>query len=94
MTDINWKKILIKKASGEMEPFSQTKLKRSLERVQASPVSIEKVITHVEGELKNGLRKRLHFSRSFFNQYFFPINVCHILFRFQLVLQLFPPYLF
>lgn len=65
MTDINWKKILIKKASGEMEPFSQTKLRLSLERVHASAESIEKVIAHVEGGLKNGDETRDIYQKAF-----------------------------
>lgn len=65
MTDINRQKILIKKASGEMEPFSQTKLRRSLERVHTSTESIEKVIALVEGELKNGDKTRDIYQKAF-----------------------------
>ena len=39
--DNSQQEILIEKASGEMEPFSEAKLRRSLERVKASPVVIE-----------------------------------------------------
>lgn len=49
------KEILITKASGETEPFSDVKLRRSLARVNASPVVIEKIVEHVQKELKPGL---------------------------------------
>src|SRR3989344_7349355 len=48
------KQILIKKASGELEPFSEHKLHRSLERVGALPDVIEKIVSHIVGELKDG----------------------------------------
>lgn len=50
--DHTTKEILITKASGETEPFSDTKLRRSLERVNASLETIEKVIERVRKELK------------------------------------------
>ena len=46
------KAILITKASGETEPFSDAKLRRSLLRVNASPDTIEIIIEHVRKELK------------------------------------------
>ena len=49
------KEILISKASGETEPFSDAKLRRSLERVNASIDVIEKIIKHVRKELKPGM---------------------------------------
>ncbi|EKE13388.1 MAG: hypothetical protein ACD_13C00022G0029 [uncultured bacterium] len=48
------KQILIKKASGELEPFSEDKLRRSLERVGTSPDVVENIVSHITGELKNG----------------------------------------
>ena len=48
------KQILIKKASGELEPFSEYKLRRSLERVGTLPDVIEKIVSHIMGELKDG----------------------------------------
>lgn len=44
--------ILITKASGERESFSEEKLRRSLERVNASPDVIGKIIEHIRKELK------------------------------------------
>ena len=46
------KEIMIVKASGEVEPFSDAKLRRSLLRVKASPNTIETIIEHVWKELK------------------------------------------
>ncbi|MDO8572067.1 MAG: hypothetical protein Q7R79_05290 [bacterium] len=46
------KEIMIVKASGEIEPFSDAKLRRSLERVKASPDAIETIIEYVRKELK------------------------------------------
>lgn len=46
------KEILITKASGETEPFSDAKLRRSLERVKVSPDAIETIIEHVRKELR------------------------------------------
>ncbi len=45
--------ILITKASGTQEPFSEEKLRRSLERVHASEETIERVVA----EVRNGLRE-------------------------------------
>lgn len=44
--------ILIRKASGEREPFSEKKLRRSLERINAPNDLIEKIINHIHRELK------------------------------------------
>lgn len=55
-TTANNKEVLIVKASGETEPFSEEKLRRSLERVSASPIVIEKVLKHINKELKDGMR--------------------------------------
>ena len=46
------KEIMIVKASGEIEPFSDAKLRRSLLRVKVSPDDIETIIEHVRKELK------------------------------------------
>ncbi len=71
------KTVNITKASGETEPFSEQKLRRSLERVNAPPALIAEIITHTKSELKEGmktseiyrhafslLKKREHFSAS------------------------------
>ena len=49
------KEILITKTSGEHEPFSDAKLRRSLERVKASPDVIEAIVGHIRNELKEGM---------------------------------------
>ena len=49
------KEILITKASGETEVFSDAKLRRSLERVNASSTIIDKIVEHVRKELKPGM---------------------------------------
>ncbi len=49
------KEILITKASGETEPFSDAKLRRSLKRVNTSPDVISRIIEHVRKELKPGM---------------------------------------
>lgn len=48
------KEILITKASGETEPFSDAKLRRSLQRVNASSAVIKKIVDHIQSELKSG----------------------------------------
>lgn len=55
MTNANQdNKILIEKASGEMEEFSSDKLRRSLERAKVSPATIDKIVDHSLKELKDG----------------------------------------
>ncbi len=49
-------KILITKASGEREPFSEAKLRRSLQRVQTSPALIDDIVARVESELIEGMK--------------------------------------
>lgn len=49
------RQILIKKASGELEPFSENKLRGSLERAGVSSDVIGKIITHITGELIGGM---------------------------------------
>lgn len=51
-----YKKILVKKASGDMEEFSEDKLRFSLERINTSQKSINKIIAHVASEIKDGDR--------------------------------------
>lgn len=50
------KEILIVKASGERERFSDQKLRRSLEKSGAEPELTEEVIKHIKGELKDGMK--------------------------------------
>jgi len=48
--------INITKASGESEPFSEHKLRRSLERANAPSTLIADIVEHVKGELKEGMK--------------------------------------
>jgi Holliday junction resolvase len=50
------KNVFITKASGEREPFSEEKLRRSLQRVHASPNVIDTVLAEVEAELEEGMK--------------------------------------
>ena len=52
------KEMLVVKASGEVEPFSEAKLRRSLERVKASPTIIEGIVAHVRQEFINYSKTR------------------------------------
>ena len=49
------KGILVTKASGETEPFSDAKLRSSLKRVNASATVVEKIVEHIQKELKPGM---------------------------------------
>jgi len=60
MTTIN-----ITKKSGEHEPFSEEKLRRSLGRVHAPPALIDAVVAHVEGELTEGMKTSEIYRRAF-----------------------------
>ncbi|MFH1662811.1 MAG: restriction endonuclease [Chloroflexota bacterium] len=59
------KTVNIVKASGETEPFSEQKLRRSLERVDAPPALITEIITHIKGELKEGMKTSEIYSHAF-----------------------------
>ena len=50
------KNVLVQKASGNLEPFSEQKLRRSLRRVKAPHSSIDKVIERIKRELKPGIK--------------------------------------
>ena len=52
------KEILIVKASGVKEPFSEEKLRRSLRKSGTSPALAEEVVGRVKKELKDGMRTR------------------------------------
>jgi hypothetical protein len=56
MQNAQQREMLVVKASGEVEPFSDAKLRISLERVKASPATIEQVIAHVKQEFTSGAR--------------------------------------
>lgn len=57
--------ILITKASGETEPFSEAKLRHSLKRVKASEAIVEEIITLISSELKNGDETRDIYQKAF-----------------------------
>ncbi len=57
--------ILIVKASGETEPFSEGKLRRSLELAGATSASIEKIVGHIVGELKNKTKTQKIYRHAF-----------------------------
>lgn len=59
------KEVLIVKASGETEPFSDTKLRRSLGRVNAPSAVIEKIVEQVQGKLKPGMTTSQIYRESF-----------------------------
>ena len=48
--------IFVTKASGEQEPFSEVKLRHSLERVHASPDAVDAIVEKIETELKEGVK--------------------------------------
>ncbi len=47
--------VFIVKRSGEREPFSEAKLRRSLEKSLASPAMIDDILQHIRTELKEGM---------------------------------------
>lgn len=53
------------KTSGEREPFSMTKLRRSLVRSGAGPETVEAVIEHILPELKDGMRTSAIYKHAF-----------------------------
>jgi hypothetical protein len=48
-------KILIKKLDGTLEPFDEEKLRLSLDRSGASSETIDRIVKHVLGELREGM---------------------------------------
>lgn len=59
------KTVNIVKASGEIEPFSEQKLRRSLERVDAPAALITDIVEHIKSELKEGLKTSEIYSHAF-----------------------------
>lgn len=57
--------MLVKKASGEVEPFSDAKLRRSLERVKASSAIIEDIVAHIRQEFTSGAKTQDIYRRAF-----------------------------
>lgn len=58
------KEIVITKASGEREPFSEAKLRSSLERVRTSPDLINIIVKQINGELQDGMSTSDIYSRA------------------------------
>ena len=53
------------KASGEYEPFSEEKVRSSLERAGADKPTIDQLVTHVKGELYEGIPTQKIYSHIF-----------------------------
>lgn len=56
--NIPGQQVFVVKASGEREPFSETKLRRSLERVRAAPEVVDDIISRIQSELRDGMSTR------------------------------------
>ena len=59
------KKILIRKVSGDMEPFSRNKLQSSLHRSGADDETVESVLTDVESWVYDGMTTKKIYDRAF-----------------------------
>ncbi len=59
------KEFRVIKASGESEPFSVEKLRRSLQRSRVSPQLIDEVIDHVVAELRDGMKTSAIYRHAF-----------------------------
>ncbi len=59
------KDILVTKASGETEPFSVKKLRRSLEKAKATPGEIDALISELEPRLYKGISTKKIYSEAF-----------------------------
>lgn len=57
--------IYITKATGEREPFEPEKLKASLMRAGASSETTEKLVAHIQAELKDGITTREIYNHAF-----------------------------
>lgn len=56
---------LIKKASGEQEPFSPEKLEASLQRAGASNAAVESIVKDIQQWMKDGVTTQKIYSRAF-----------------------------
>jgi Holliday junction resolvase len=63
--------IRVKKASGEIEPFSENKVKQSLKRAGAKPEVINKILAQLIGQLYDGITTKKIYAQVFelLNQY-------------------------
>src|SRR3989344_2287489 len=59
------KQIFITKANGEQEIFNAQKLRDSLNRARANSAIIEKIITHIESEIKEGMSTKEIYRHAF-----------------------------
>jgi len=57
--------IQVKKASGDLEPFSEEKVVRSLERTGINKVIIDRTLTHIKKELYDGISTQKIYSHIF-----------------------------
>lgn len=62
---MNNNKYLVKKASGEVEPFSQQKLENSLRKAGASEETINKITANIKSWLYEGVSTRKIYARAF-----------------------------
>jgi hypothetical protein len=59
------KALMIKKANGDMAPFSEGKLARSLERAGAGEQEVREIMQEMKGELYNGISTRSIYKKAF-----------------------------
>jgi Holliday junction resolvase-like predicted endonuclease len=59
------KNIYIIKADGSKEPFSETKLRHSLERIKAAPAIIDHIVAQIKNELQDGMKTSEIYRRAF-----------------------------
>lgn len=58
-------KIMVKKASGELQAFSQEKLRVSLERSGADPMLVDEIVDHISSQVHEGLSTKVIHDRAF-----------------------------
>lgn len=56
---------MVKKASGELQEFSQDKLRGSLERSGADPMLADEIVDHISGQVYEGVSTRVIHDRAF-----------------------------
>lgn len=59
------RKIMVKKASGELQEFSQDKLRGSLERSGADPMLADEIVEHISGQVYEGVSTKVIHDRAF-----------------------------
>ena len=67
MKNMEDKIVIVKKTSGDLEPFSIQKLSRSLKNSGASDEEIEKIVDAIQPELFDGISSNLIFACFYFN---------------------------